>query len=107
MYLFSLFLADPSKHHEWLQRAASSSDDRSVVRSKKRTVILPGLRSVRRHGKHNVDLLFDEPLIGSSPYPSRLRIELAGSRHPYFRGSSRRAIRDDVTVTSDTSDSTL
>jgi hypothetical protein len=86
MYLFSLYLADPFKHHEWLQRAASSSDNRSVVRSKKRTVVLPG--SAPRHGKHSVDLEFDEPLAGSSAYSSRLRIELAGSCYPYLRGST-------------------
>jgi hypothetical protein len=106
-YLFSLFLTDPFKHHEWLQRAASSSDDRSVVRSKKRTATLSGLRSVRRNGRDSVDLVFDEPLAGPLMYPSRMRIELTKSHHPYFRGSSRRAIRDDVTVTSDTSDSTF
>jgi hypothetical protein len=103
MFLFSLYLSDPFKHHEWLQRAASSSDDRSVIRSKKRTVVLPSLQSVRRRGKHSID----KPLLGSSAYPSRIRIELPGSRCAYSCGGLKRAILDDITVKSDTSDSTL
>ena len=106
-YLFSLFLADPFKHEAWLQRAASSSDEHPVGRSNRRTAVLPGLRPIRRHGKHRIDLLLEEPHLGFAPYPSRMRIELAESRWPHYRGSSRRAIRDDVTVTSDSSDSTL
>lgn len=105
-FLFSLFLADVIKYDEWLQREAWMSKDRSLVRyrSRKRTSILPHIRSVRHHGKQGVDLLFDEPLASSSPNrPSRVRIELAGPHYPYIFGSSRRTVRDDATVCSDSS----
>ncbi|KIM89958.1 hypothetical protein PILCRDRAFT_812745 [Piloderma croceum F 1598] len=103
MFLFSLYLSDPFKYHEWLRQAASSSGDRSVIRSKKHTVVLPSLQSVRRRGKHSVD----EPLLGSSAYPSRTQIEPPESPCAYSCGGLKRAILDDVTVKSDTSDSTL
>jgi hypothetical protein len=105
MFLFSLYISDPFKYHEWLQRAASSSDDRPVIRYKKRTVVLPSLQSVRRRGKHGVD----EPLLSSSAYPSRIRIELPRSRLSYSRGggSFRRAMLDDVAVRIDSSKSVL
>jgi hypothetical protein len=106
-FIFSLFLTDPFKYYEWLSRAASSSDNRSVVRSKRRKTTLSSLRPICRHGLHTIDLMTDEPIAGSWPSPSHMRIELAGTHHPYFRGSSRRTIRGDVTVASDTSDSTL
>lgn len=107
MYLFSLYLADPFKYHEWLKSAASSPDSRTVVRSKKHRANLPVLLSVRRHGRNSVDAVFDAPPAGSLLSSSRMRIELPGFHHPYFRGRSSRTAQDDVIVSSNAIDSTL
>jgi len=100
-FAFALLVADPM---EWLSWFTRSSESGAHGRSSKRLTAPFDLTQSRRRRATRGDLVIDEPLALST---SRMRLLMASLQHPYSRGSSRRIIRDDVTVTSDTSDTTL
>ncbi|KIM89957.1 hypothetical protein PILCRDRAFT_2217 [Piloderma croceum F 1598] len=100
-FVFALFTADPM---EWLNWFTGSSESSPHSRLRKRLTASPDLPRSQRRRLPCINLVIDEPLALSS---SRVRLRLTSSHHPYSRSSSRRVFRDDVTETSDTSDSTL
>jgi hypothetical protein len=99
-FVFALFTAEPMEWLNWFI-GSSESNPHSWLRKRLTAPDLP--RSQRRRLPCS-NLIIDEPLAFSSP---RVRLRLTSSHHPYSRSSSRRILRDDVTETSDTSDSTL
>jgi hypothetical protein len=101
VFAFALLVSEPM---EWLSWFTRSSESETPISSRNRlTAPLDSTYSQRRRFPP-VDLIIDEPLDLST---SRVRLRLTSSRHPYFRRRFRRPIRDDATVASDTSDSTL
>lgn len=98
---FELFVKEPAEWINWLARLKTDSESGTPGRSRKRLTAPVDLSPIRSRGLPHVD-----PII-SSPYFSHVRLHLAGSRHPHSRGNSRRTIRNDITLSSDISDSTL
>lgn len=109
LVVFSLYLDNWLQYFRWRQRHITSSNDDKAVRPKHRLASSPPLSvtSSRRRGSRKFDLISDKPAASSMGHSSRAQIRLGGSRHPYYRESSRREIRDDVTISSDASDSML
>jgi len=101
VHAFSLYVTEPMN---WLSWFTSSSESRTSGSSRKR--LTAPLDLMRSSGKRlpSIDLIIDEPFAQSM---SRVRLRLITSHHPYSRDSSRRTTRDDVTLTSDTSDTTF
>ena len=113
--MFSLYLDSEPRYCRWRQRniasaSSSDSDDQLVQRSKSRAGSPSSTLNVklgRRCGSQDVDILFSDSAGSARGSLSQLRLRLRASHHPYRRESSRRDFRDDVTICSDTSDSTL
>jgi hypothetical protein len=98
-FAFALFVEEPIEWFNWLVRVESESRSETSNHSRQRLTAPLDLLPIRSRRLPRGDLVI------SSPYFSRVRLHLAGSRHPYSRASSRRTIRDDVTLSSDASDS--
>jgi len=98
-FVFALFLKEPRELINWLAREAETPNN-----SRKRLTAPFDLLPTRSRRLTRGDRVVSPPL--PSPYLSSMRLRLASSRRSYSR-SSGHTIRDDVTLSSDTSDSTL
>lgn len=113
--MFALYLESEVRYHRRCQRNISSYDDDSDSDSNLSLCLSPRasqpsrlqVRFDRRRGSREVDFIINEAKCTTKNSSSQLRLRLRTSHHPYRRESSRRDFRDDVTVSSDTSDSTL
>lgn len=100
-FAFALFVREPIEWLNWLVRLKSESESETSNHSRKRLTAPLDLSPIRSRRLPREDLII------SSPYFSRVRLHSGRSRHPYSRASSSRTIRNDVTLSSDSSDSTL
>lgn len=113
--MFALFLESQLRYSRWRQRNLSSFDDDSdtdsnVTLYSQRRASSPSMLDVkfgRRGGFREVKFVRSESEGSTTGNKSHSRLRFRASHHPYRRESSRRDFRDDVTVSSDTSDSTL
>lgn len=113
--MFALYLESEFRYNRWRQRNISSFDDDSETDSNvtlysQRHVSIPlilDMKFGRRRGSREVELGSSESEGSTTGNTPHFRLRLRASHHPYRRESSRRDFRDDVTASSDTSDSTL